>query len=403
MENYWSLNSSKCGQKEKSPSLNTSLMDMNSLPQAVFLCVLSYLDVKDLGRVSCVSKHWYNSALDPSLWRKLKLSKRQKVDDEVLVRVTNYGSSATGGVLDVSECANITEEGLIKALQQCRFLVELSVVRCPAVTDNCLTEIGQSCQNMKFVDISLCRVTDCGVKGLCQGCVKLEKLTMDQCHSLTCESLFAVAQNCPKIKSISVEYNSKCKDAGVCELVQRCPLLERLHLNSCTITSQAALHISQYCRNMSVLDLRYCSSLTDDMVLEVVFGCKYLDILNLSLCSHVTDVSLEHILSNCATLRGLYLVHCKITDDGLEAFSRHLSNLERLDISWCKEVTDEGVKTVLKGCPHLKHLGLVRCDQVNEQTVMQLSQQYPRVFLSTVMTEMNRMCEKAGFPDLLKQ
>ena len=136
---------------------------INHLPQVVFLSILSYLDVKDLGRASCVSKHWYNSTLDPCLWRKLKLQKRQKVDSEVLVRITNYGSTAT--VLDVSECRNITEYGLIKALQQCRYLVELYVVRCPFVTDRCLAQMGQSCQNIKLLDISLClHVTDCGVE-----------------------------------------------------------------------------------------------------------------------------------------------------------------------------------------------------------------------------------------------
>ena len=134
------------------------------LPQAVFLSILSYLDVKHLGRASCVSKHWYNSALDPCLWRRLKLQKRQLVDSEVLVRITNYGSS-TATVLDLSECRNITEEGLLKALQQCRYLVELYVVRCPAVTDKCLATMGQSCQNIKVLDISLCpAVTDIGVE-----------------------------------------------------------------------------------------------------------------------------------------------------------------------------------------------------------------------------------------------
>lgn len=137
---------------------------INCLPQVVFLSILSYLDVQDLGRASCVSKHWYNSTLDPCLWRILKLQKRQKVNNEVLVRITNYGSTATVNVLDVSECQNITEEGLITAIQHCRYLVELNVVRCPAVTDKCLAEIGQSCQNIKLLDISLCHITDSGVK-----------------------------------------------------------------------------------------------------------------------------------------------------------------------------------------------------------------------------------------------
>lgn len=143
---------------------NGNCFQINRLPQVVFLSILSYLDVKNLGRASCVSKHWYNSTLDPCLWRRLKLQKRKLVNSEVLVRITNYGSS-TATVLDVSECSNITEEGLLMALPQCRYLVELYVGRCPAVTDRCLAEMGQSCQNIKILDISLCLgVTDSGVK-----------------------------------------------------------------------------------------------------------------------------------------------------------------------------------------------------------------------------------------------
>lgn len=139
---------------------------INNLPQVVFISILSYLDVKNLGRASCVSKHWYHSTLDPCLWRTLKLQKRQKVDDEVLVRVTTshgHGPSSVR-ILDVSECKNITEEGLITALRQCQCLVELNVVRCRAVTDKCLAVIGRYCKNIKSLDISLCYVTDCGVK-----------------------------------------------------------------------------------------------------------------------------------------------------------------------------------------------------------------------------------------------
>jgi len=139
---------------------------------------------------------------------------------------------------------------------------------------------------------------------------------MDQCRSLTCASLLPVAQNCPNLLTISIEYNAKFQDAGVCELIQRCPLLEKLHLNSSGITYQTAVHISDYCRNLTVLDLRCCSQLTDDVVKKLVSGCIHLKVLNLSLCLDVTDASLEHIMSKCVAIRGLYMVHCKITDSG---------------------------------------------------------------------------------------
>ena len=35
--------------------------------------------------------------------------------------------------------------------------------------------------------------------------------------------------------------------------------------------------------------------------------------------------------------------------------------------------------------------GLVRCDQVSDDTVVQLNEKYPNVFLSTVVTEMHRV------------
>ena len=156
----------------------------------------------------------------------------------------------------------------------------------------------------------------CFLFQLCEGCTKLERLTMDQCRSLTCASLLPVAQNCPNLRVISIEHNTKFEDAGVCELIQRCPLLEKLHLNSCGITFQTALHISHYCRNLTLLDLRCCSKLTDDVVKKLVSGCTFLEVLNVSLCLDVTDVSLEHIMSKCVALRGLYMVHCELTDKG---------------------------------------------------------------------------------------
>ena len=44
--------------------------------------------------------------------------------------------------------------------------------------------------------------------------------------------------------------------------------------------------------------------------------------------------------------------------------------------------------------------GLVRCDQVNDDTVVQLNQKYPKVFLSTVSTEMHRVFNQVS--DLLE-
>ena len=203
---------------------NRDSFKINNLPQVVFLSILSYLDLKDLGRASCVSKHWYNSTLDPCLWRKLKLQKRHKVDDEVLVRITNHGSAVS--VLDVSECRSITEEGLLKALLQCKCLVDLSVVRCVAVTDKILSVIGQSCRNIRSLDISLCRVTDTGVKEVRRGVWKYliqclsTKTGRYRLHYTAC-----VCENKPTSHKLCLLCRWSC--LSQCKNRQRCkPLLQ---------------------------------------------------------------------------------------------------------------------------------------------------------------------------------
>ena len=165
--NSWQRNGFACEEDA------TKSFQINSLPQVVFLSILSYLDLKDLGRASRVSKYWYNSSLDPCLWRILKLQKRQQVTDEVLVRIASIGKNAT--LLDVSECTKITEAGIIKSIRRCPLLADLSAVRCSAMTDGCLAWLGRTCKNLKVLDVSLCPVTNWGVQKVCIGLLALFK------------------------------------------------------------------------------------------------------------------------------------------------------------------------------------------------------------------------------------
>ena len=139
---------------------------------------------------------------------------------------------------------------------------------------------------------------------------------MDQCRPLTSDSLCYVAQNCSKLTLISIEYDNQIKDDGILTLVQNCQFLQKIHLNSCGMTFRSVQHIASYCRNVTILDLRCCKGLTDAVMLELVTCCKSVEIINLSLCFDVTDESIGHIVRHCTRLRSLYLVHCKITDEG---------------------------------------------------------------------------------------
>lgn len=72
----------------------------------------------------------------------------------------------------------------------------------------------------------------------------------------------------------------------------------------------------------------------------------------------------------------------------------------RYGFSWCPRKTAfQWTETFWdkKAQPFLVFIsGLVRCDLVNDETITDLTKQFPRVFLSTVLTEMNEMCKRAG-------
>ncbi|EDO46629.1 predicted protein, partial [Nematostella vectensis] len=335
-----------------------------------------------------VCRKWHEICNDPSLWRTLNLSGRRLVTDDILDRLTSLSDSVLE--LDVSECASFSDNGLQTALQKCSALQILRTVRSPCMTDKCLSTVGQICRNLRIVHLSMCSITDKGMEMLCQGCPEIQEMKLNQCPFITSAALFHISKYCPNIDHLSLEHNIKILDDGVKELVSRCRRLKRLQLNSCGISGEGAKSIASYSRHMTILDIRYCTTLNDDIVKEIVCGCPNLVILNLSLCFNVTDKSAGHIVQHCTKLSSLYLVHCRISDEGLVLLSVNAFGLERLDVSWCQEITDEGVKVLVHGCKTLKHLGLVRCDQVTNETITELNISYPHVFLSTFVTEVNR-------------
>lgn len=135
--------------------------DFESLPHVVLLTILSCLNLKDLGRASCVSKYLNYCCSYPGLWTRVDLSNRKHVNDAVLLRIVDISKNLS--VLDISEAINITEQGLLAALKECSTLVEFKAVRCYYVSNGCLKVLGEKCQGLRIIDLSMCKVTDDGI------------------------------------------------------------------------------------------------------------------------------------------------------------------------------------------------------------------------------------------------
>ena len=113
-------------------------------------------------------------------------------------------------------------------------------------------------------------------------------------------------------------------------------------------------------RNLRILDLSYCTfntSFSNKTQLNLFIKqfasnlgmLKELEVLILSYCEFlVKDYLIKKISTNLTKLKQLDLRNCSyITDAALHFISKFLSNLEHLDISWCRKLTDYGLNRSL--------------------------------------------------------
>lgn len=146
--------------------------NFESLPHVVLLNILSYLNLQDLGRTACVSKHLNSYCKYPGLWTKVNLCNRKKVDDSVLHRLINISKNIA--VLNVSEADNLTEFGLRQALLECKTLIEFRAARSAFISNECLNVIGQTCVDLRRIDLTMCRaITDDGIGQVGLECLML--------------------------------------------------------------------------------------------------------------------------------------------------------------------------------------------------------------------------------------
>lgn len=98
--------------------------------------------------------------------------------------------------------------------------------------------------------------------------------------------------------------------------------------------------------------------------------CKQLEVLNLRFCEGLTDTGLVDLALGCGiSLKSLGVAACvKITDETLEAVGSHCKYLENLSLD-SEFIHNKGVLAVAKGCPLLKVLKL-QCINVTDEALI---------------------------------
>jgi hypothetical protein len=119
--------------------------------------------------------------------------------------------------------------------------------------------------------------------------------------------------------SLTINHAGLVTDAGLREVVAKCPMLVSLDLSGCTQVSDAGVEL-------------------------IAARCPSLVCFNLSQCERITSVGIEKLALHCMQLTRLSLAQCwHVTDHGLQLLGTHLPGLLHLDVGFCDQISDKGL------------------------------------------------------------
>jgi len=240
-------------------------------------------------------------------------------------------------ILDMSSCSPIDAFSLQTISE--KWIKRVSVLNlqyCDFITDNLLDILlgGTTAvlPHLRNINLSYTNITDLGVRLIVNKCPNLKIVNMNACRSITNLSVSMMAQHYSQISELKVEGCNNITDYGVQILAQQLKSnLRLLDLNDCSnITDQIFQYLCFYCPNLKYLYLRG-TKITAETVLQfttrfqlkslniqgipisdaelfhIGYFQKQLEMLDISFCHSVTSTGLLGLLSGCTYLKVLYL------------------------------------------------------------------------------------------------
>uniref|UniRef100_A0A0D6R0Q3 Uncharacterized protein n=1 Tax=Araucaria cunninghamii TaxID=56994 RepID=A0A0D6R0Q3_ARACU len=255
----------------------------------------------------------------------------------------------------------ISSSGLESVGKSCKSLQELSLSKCGGVTDEGISALVVGCRDLKILDLTCCHnITDVAVSAIATSCRYLSCLKMESCSLVTETSMDVLGDNCHFLEVLDLT-DSSISDSGL-KSISRCSELTTLKLGICqNISDEGLKYIGACCSNLQELDLYRSSRVGDVGITAIAHGCPKLKILNLSYCSSITDDALK-CLAQLEGLRNLEIRCCLlVTSAGLSAIGMGCKHLVELDMKRCYRVDDVGLGTVVSCCQNLRQINISYC------------------------------------------
>lgn len=252
----------------------------------------------------------------------------------------------------------VTCDGLKAIGNWCTSLRQLSLSKCPGVTDEGLSFLVSKHKDLRKLDITCChKLTYVSIDHVTNSCTALTSLRMESCTLVPREAFVLIGERCHLLEELDLTDN-EIDDKGL-KSISRCSKLSILKLGIClNITDQGVAQVGFCCSKLVELDLYRCKNITDSGISAIARGCPDLEMINIAYCKGITDGSLIS-LSQCSRLNTLESRGCPlITSLGLTAIAVRCKQLSKLDIKKCCNIDDSGMTPLAYFSQNLRQINL---------------------------------------------
>jgi len=243
-------------------------------------------------------------------------------------------------------------------------LKELSLDDNHMITDHSLAELGNRCRSLQALSLARCELSDLGLRSLAN-CSQLRCLDLSQCRDISHKGLLCLAQ-CLVLEEGNFS-GSPVGDDGIVAIVTKSGTnLRQLYLADTEITDVTLQNLGERATELLTLKLTRCHGISNAGIEALTRGCVSLSVLDLSWCKTLTDDCLP-CLSTMPSLVSLSLAHCsKLTDIGLLALAGREMCLRELQLDGLHLITDVGVSYLARGIKSLRKISLAACYKLTD-------------------------------------
>ncbi|OMO52900.1 Leucine-rich repeat, cysteine-containing subtype [Corchorus capsularis] len=239
--------------------------------------------------------------------------------------------------LVLSRCYCFTFDGISVLLSKYHSLTHLDLEGANFLNDESMIESTKFLGNLTFINLSLC-------------------------SKLTNSTFFSLIRNCPLLSIINMERTNLGLEEFPTEIVVN-PRVRSLYLAwNNSLNDECLERVAHVCPNLEMLDVTYCSGITEKGILGILKSCWQIRCLEINRCEGIKNLEIDFELPK---LEVLEVEGLGIDDEALTSIGKRCSRLLHLNLEGCPNVTSRGVEGVVGSCKLLKEINLRWCNNLS--------------------------------------